>query len=796
MFKLNLKIALRNLWKFKGYTFINIAGLSIGMASCILIFLFVRFQLSYDEDPPKKDRIHRVVTNWKYNSFEDFSAGVPIPVVKVIKDEIPGIEKSAAIMRTGATIRVKDEAGKDIVKNRKAIFYTEPAFFDMFDIKWLIGKPEEALKAPKMVALSEKTAINFFGSNENAIGKTIILGTKTLLKVSGVFEDLPKNSSFPLGIVVSYETNPEKDDDCWDCTSSSDELYVLLKEGLNAEDLAGAVASFNKRRYESKGISGNQNNQLQPLRDIHFSENYDNFAQNTISKTEIYGLLIIGLFLMITACINFINLSTAQAIRRSKEVGVRKVMGGKRNQLFFQFLSETLIVTCAAMLIACVLAELAIPYMENLLGGELSFSLFAHPVIFIFIGGLILFVAFLAGFYPAIIISGFNPALAIKNKVVLKGSGLSLRKVLVVVQFAISIILIISTIVVVGQMEFMQNKSLGFDPHNVAMVGMPNDSLSRTRHQGFKERLLKIPGVKMASFCQDAPSSENINSTDFSFNGIKNDDFELRSLRVDENYFKLFDLKLVAGKVFTKSDTVNGFVVNESFLKRVYIDNPQEAIGKSITAHGSTLPIVGVVKDFNDRSLKASISGLAISTGRNSTGNIAIKMDEKYLGSALKEIEALWNSLFPNHVYQASQLTDSLKGFYDMERVMSTLFKVFAGVIIFISLIGLFGLMSFIATQRTKEMAIRKVLGATTFQLVRMLNGSFLWMVFIANLVAWPIAYLFVNNWLSGFAYRTDLNAWPFALAMCSSLLITLITVSVRSYRAALANAVDALKYE
>ena len=796
MFKLNLKIALRNLWKNKVYTCINVIGLSIGMASCILIFLFIRYQLSFDEGFKNENQIYRMVTDWKYDAFDDYSNGVSIPTVKVIKNEIVGLEKTAAIFRRWSIIRVRDAAGKDLIKKDETIYYSEPEFFEIFSAKWLFGNSYEALSQPNTVALSETSAKNYFGNVQNAMGKSITMGNKTLLKVTGIFKDMPKNSSFPLNIVVSYQTFPDKADNCWDCVSSGNELYILLKDGLKAEDITASLAQFNKKNYTDRKVAGNQHIKIEALRDIHFSEHYDNFSYQNISKTQLYGLAVIALFLIITACINFINLSTAQAINRAKEVGVRKVMGGMRKQLMIQFLSETFIVTLLAVLIACVLAELSIPQLQNIFKGKLEISLFQHPVIFIFMISLVLLVGFLAGFYPSIIMSGFNPALAIKNKVALNNGGLSLRKILVVVQFAISIILIVSTMVVMRQMEYVQKKPLGFNSSEVMMITLPNDSLSRLKHENFKQRLLSIPGVKMVSFCQNPPLSPNINSSDFTFNGIKNKDFEVRRMQADEDYYALFDLKLIAGKLFAKGDKGKGYVVNETFVKKVHINNPQDAIGKVINSNGEDIPIIGVIKDFNDLSLKEKISGLTISTGKNNYWRAAVKLDVNQVFVADKKVEELWNSMFPSQIYSSSFVNEDIKGHYETEKIIGFLFKVFAGIIVFISFIGLFGLMSFVATQRTKEMAIRKVLGATTFQLVKMLNGSFLLMVFIANVLAWPVAYVFVNSWLNGFAYRMELNVWPFLLAMMISITITLITVSFRSLKAAKSNAIDALKYE
>ncbi|MFC4144184.1 ABC transporter permease, partial [Pedobacter mendelii] len=709
MFKLNLKIAWRNLWKNKGYTFINVIGLSIGMASCILIFIFIRYELSFDEGFKNEDRIFRVVTDWKYNAYDDFSAGVPIPFSAAARNEIAGFEKVGSIVKRGGIISVKDAGGKEKIKSQEPVYYAQPDFFEIFnDIKWIYSAPELALSKPNMVVLSKAYAVKFFGDVKDAIGKTIKIENKTDLQVAGIIETMPQNSSFPLGIVISYETYAGRFNNNWDSVNSSSSSYVLLKEGLNADDLNESIARFNKKYYPVEKIAGNQKNRLQALKAIHFSEKYDNFADASINRSEIYGLAVIGLFLILTACINFINLSTAQSINRSKEVGVRKVMGGKRKQLIAQFLTETFAVSLIALLIACVITELAIPPMQNLFKGAIEFSLFSHPAIFLFMIILVVFVAFLAGFYPALIISGFNPVLAIKNKIALNGNGLSLRKILVVVQFSITVVLIIGTLVIIKQMRYVQEKSLGFNPNAVVMVGIPGDSISKIKYNTFKERVLKIPGVKELSFCQSPPLSSNINSSDFIYKGIKNKDFELRNMRADENFFKVFDLKLVAGKIFIKSDTANACVVNETFLKKMNILNPQDAIGKIIKASGNTVPIVGVVKDFNDQSLKENISGLAIFPGKNEYWNVAIKMDGEQLVSTMKEVETVWNSNFSNGIFDSNFVSQSINNYYESEKIMGTLFKVFAGVIIFISFIGLFGLISFVATQRTKEVAIRK----------------------------------------------------------------------------------------
>mgnify|MGYP003575162430 CR=1 FL=1 len=796
MFKLNLKIALRNLWKYKGYTAINIFGLSVGLASCILIFIFVRYQLSFDKDYANDDRIYRVVSSWEYADGNQFkSSGVPLPLAPAMRNDFSQFDKVAAIQQSGGIVKVKAQAGKAEVKDSEDIYYAEPSFFEIFNYSWLSGNPIQSLSSPNTVVLSEKMAKKYFGDWRNAIGNSINFDAEKDFKVTGVIKDNPQNSSFPLGIIFSYASYSSRNMKSWGSVSSSSECFVLLKNGVTSADLDKPLQQFVKKYYVEKG-PGKENHHFQPLNDIHHNEDYGNFSNQITPYKQIIGLAVIGLFLLLTACINFINLATAQAISRSKEVGVRKVMGSRRKQLIWQFLSETALITIISLLLACVFAELTLPKMENLFGGDVSFSLFGHPIIFVFLFGLLVLVSFLAGLYPALIMSGFSPALAIKNKVAANAGGVGLRKTLVVVQFAITAILIVSTLVVMKQMSFIRDKSLGFDTDAIAMIGLPADSASLLKHNGFKERLLAIDGVKSVSFNGGAPSSGNNNETSFTYNSSKSADFQVNVKTADDAYFKTFGLTLVAGKALSKSDTTKEFVVNETLLKKLNVKNPEEAIGKIMRIWGASGPIVGVVKDFNNYSLHEAIAPIAIFSRKTNNTRVALKLDKKEMAATLKNVEGAFNASFPDYVYENRFFDESLQGYYETERIMGALFKVFAGVVIFISFIGLFGLISFVATQRTKEIAIRKVLGASNFELVKMLNSSFMWMVLIANVVAWPVAYILISKWLTGFQYRIELSVWPFLIAMFISIIITLITVTLRSYKAARANTIDALKYE
>ncbi|MFD2288178.1 FtsX-like permease family protein [Pedobacter petrophilus] len=799
MFKLNLKIAWRNLWKNKGYTLINVLGLSIGMASCILIFIFIRYQISFDEGFKNEDRIYRITTNW--TSADGFfeSQGVPKPAPAALRNDFKNqIEKVGAICQDGGIIKVKDDAGKEKIKTMEDIFYAEPEFFQIMSFEWLQGNPVQSLSQPNTVVLSKDMATKLFGDWNKAVGRTINYQNREDFTVTGILQEMPENSSFPLNIVVSYQTfknhRNEKFDN-WGNVSSSDECYFLLKDGVSIDEVRGALPKFSEKYFEKDAISKQEIN-AQALSEIHYNENLGNFSNDVMPKKELYGLGIIGAFLMLTACINFINLATAQAVSRSKEVGVRKVMGSLRKQLIFQFLTETLTISVFALLVACVLTEVALPGMKSLFHDNISFSITSHPVILVFMIGLVLIVSFLAGFYPAMVMSGFSPALAIKNKITANAGGLSLRKILVVVQFSITVILIIGTLVVLRQMNYMREKPLGFNPSAIAMVGVRNDSLSLMKYQILQDRFSKIPGVLTTSFCRNGPSSSNNNESNFRYDGSEKANFQVNTKIADEYYFKTFGLKFVAGKGFSKSDTIKEVVVNETTLKKLNVVDFNDALGKKIKIFGKEATLVGVVKDFNNLSLHEPISPVLITSIKENYQNIAVKMDSKQILSIMPQIEKIWNDTYPENFYQASFVEDDISQYYETERVMGVLFKVFAGVIIFISFIGLFGLISFVATQRTKEVAIRKVLGASTIELVKMLNGSFLLMVFIANVIAWPLAYLFVSKWLSGFTYRIEVSIWPFALAMIISMLITLITVSFRSLKAVRANTIDALKYE
>lgn len=798
MFKLNLKIALRNLWKYRGYTAINIFGLAIGLASCILIFVFVKYETSYDKHFENSDRIFRIVTKWTYNDGNVFdSQGVPKPLAPAVRADFSQFEHVAAVQYSGGIVKIKQGAGQTDIKKSEIVYYAEPALFDILSFKWLYGNPTLSLNKPNQVVLSSEKAKEYFGDWKNAIGKTLMFNNSTLYKVAGILQESGPNTSLPLQIIFGYSNFQDRNMKEWGSVASNSECYVLLKPGVQVKDLELPMRKLVNKYENDKDAPGKVSHSFQPLSEIHHDDRYGSFAGTVTPYKQIWGISIIGLFLLLTACINFINLATAQAVSRSKEVGVRKVMGSKRKELVWQFLCETSLITFISLLLACVLTELALPSMRNLFGPNVTFGLFSSPTLIAFLLALQLLVSFVAGFYPALVMSGFSPALAIKNRVsTANAGGVGLRKTLVVVQFSITAILIVGTLVIIKQMSFIRSKSLGFDSQAVALVDIPNDSLSLIKFESVRNRIMEIKGVMDVSFSSAPPSSDNNNETSFTYNSSNRIDFSVNTKVADEHFFNTYGLKMVAGRVLSKSDTIKEFVVNETLLKKLNVGDPKEAIGKMIGLWGIKAPIVGVVKDFNNYSLHDGIAPIAIFSRKKNYSSMGVKLEPQAMVSAMKEVEKIFNSNYPESIYQMSFLEENIKNYYQTEQVMGTLFKVFASVVIFISFIGLFGLISFVATQRTREIAIRKVLGASDFELIKMLNSSFLWMVLIANVIAWPVAYIFIKQWLSGFHYRVDLSIWPFALAMLISMMITLITVSIRSYKAARANTIDALKYE
>jgi len=802
MFKNYLKTAIRNFNRNKSYALINTLGLAMGISAWFLIFFVVQFESSFDNFHPGRTSIYRVGTEYNNQDGISYSTGVAFPVAKGIRADFPQISNVASIFQQGGQVTVENGTIRQNKFQEDNFYFAEPEFFSMFNFPFLTGDAKTALKDPGSAVLTQATAEKFFGDWKSAIGKTIKYANKNLYTVTGILKNVPHNSDFPLSVVVSYAALPnivrKSNLDNWVSAFSQAYTFVVLPRELPINKFNAELIAFAKKHkppeYASDVFIG------QPLSEIHYDERFGNFNGHTFSHSLIKALSLIGMFLIVIACVNFVNLATAQAVNRSKEVGVRKVLGSGRKQLILQFLGETGLIVSIALILAISIASLALPFLNKLLDLQMATSFIANPKMILFIVTTGIIVTFLSGFYPAIILSGFNPITALKSKVTGKMvGGISLRRSLVVLQFVIAQVLIIGMFIVVSQMNFFRNASLGFDKAGIINVPVPNDSISHTKIDYLRNQLLANLSIKNVSFSYRSPSSQGNWNSDFKYNhSDKTTDFTTNLKWADPDYFKTYSLQFVAGRPYFPSDTVREFVVNETLLRKLGVTDPKEAIGKQLDFWdgGKVGNIVGVIKDFNSYSLQEPMAPVVLSTWKDIYQTINIKIKPGAEKAVLSFVEKLWTSQFPDYAYQYKFLDQTIANFYKQENELSQLYKIFAGIAIFISCLGLYGLVSFMAVQRTKEVGIRKVLGASAQTIIYLLSKEFTVLIIIAFIISAPIAYYIMHQWLQNYTYRIPLSATIFIFAMISSILIAWVTVAHRAVKAALANPVKSLRTE
>ncbi len=814
MFKNYFKTAWRNLVSRKTYAAINILGLAVGVATSLIIFLVIHYEISYDDFHSKKERIARVVTTYSNNSngaITSRQGSVPIMLPDALRTDFPQIEKVAAVWNIGgAQIHIpipgKDLADEKRVKQSNGLYFVDPTLFDIFDYQWLAGSAER-LKDPNMVVLNESVANTFFGDWRKAMGQTVQMWSfRVPLQVVGVFKDLPANTDMEVKMGASYSTFKNlsagwfasRD---WEHVPWSSECFLLLPEGKEASSFDASLNGFVKKYFPLQ-IAGKQTKVtlgFQPLRDVHLSEDFGTYKGDALTHKELWSLSFIGFFLLLVACINFINLATAQSVTRAKEIGVRKVLGSNRSQILKQFLNETALITLTALVLGYLLAELVLPFASGLMEKPLSLNLIKNPAIAVFLLLLGLVVNFLAGFYPGMVLSGFNPIAAIKNKISNSSiGGISLRRGLVVLQFVIAQLLIIGTIVVVQQMKFFREQPMGFDKNAVAFVELPSDSLDQTRYGYLKTEMLKIPGVESASFCLDAPASFGSNNSSFYFDSdpIKKD-FSVNLQFADTSYLTTMRIGLAAGRVPNPSDTMRELLVNETLVKKLGIRSPNEIIGKTLSFDENVrLPVVGVMHDFNSKSLKEAVTPFVLATNSHAYNYISMRLTPATMKTALEQVEKTFAQTYPTYIYDLSFLDEQIARFYKTEALASQLFKVAAFLAIFISCLGLYGLVSFMAAQKTREVGIRKVLGASVQSIVLLFSKEFTVLIGIAFLIAAPAGYFLMQEWLRGFYYHINMGLLIFILAILISVIIAWATVGYKAIRAAVANPVKSLRTE
>ena len=795
MLKNYFLIAFRNLAKHKAFTYINIAGLTLGITCALFIFLIVKFELSFDTYHTKGDRIYRVITGSRPDDPESYHAGTPHGLAPVLKEEFPEVEKVAVIKRINSQKR-QFKIDNDIVKLSNS-YFVSPEFFEVFDYEWINGNPEKSLSEQGQMVITESIAKTYFDGD--ALGKRVRMNNEYDLVVSGVIKDLPKNTDNPFEVAISHATYAASDDydkEYSPSHSSGYHTYVLLKENTDYKTLDAKFPAMIEK-YAGKEVAEKfLAHVLQPMSDVHFNEIWSNgnFKNQITSKKSIWTIALIGIFILLIACINFINLTTAQAGKRAKEVGVRKVMGSSRKQLVFQFMGESFTLTLVATILSVVLTSILLPYLKTLLEINLDEQLlFSNDVIL----GLVIqcvVVSLLAGFYPAMVLSGYNPVFIFKSNQSSNNFGaLWLRKGLVVFQFTITQILIIATIVVVSQQSYFRNASLGYDKQAVVIVDLPEYEEGKT--EAIKNKLAQYPSIKGISFSLNAPSATSnkwFNLFWHESDPDKGKGVEMKP--VDVNYTDVYDIPLLAGTPLRNGDS--SILVNEAFIKEIGFTNPQDAVGEMIKCGGENIFIKGVVQDFHSLSLHEKIYPVMLVDLKSHFRMASFKIDLSKVTEAIDLIEDQWQESFPGYYVNYRFLDDDLESWYDKERRTSRLLSLFAGIAIFIGCLGLYGLISFITNQRAKEVGIRKVLGASAQHIIYLFSKEFALLISLAFILAAPIAYYLMHEWLNTFTYRIEIGWWIFAIAAVSGMLITGFTIGFKSIKTSLANPIDSLRNE
>ncbi|KAA8484448.1 putative ABC transport system permease protein [Arcticibacter tournemirensis] len=788
-----LKIAFRNLWRHKGFSFINILGLAVGMTAFFLIFLYVSMELSYDNFHKKADRIYRIISDIKTPTEILKASGPSWAVPPHLKLDFPEIESFVRISNASLLVR------KDNIKFQEDnSLFADSAFFQVFDFKLIKGDGRTALSNQLSIVLTETTARKYFG-NSDPLGQTLLLtGDAHPAKVTGVMKDIPENSQIKADMLVSMSTLTENFnrglDDQWGNYGAS--AYILLKPGTDAKALERKFPAFMERR---NGKEARENKMsatlfLEPLPDVYLRSTRN--GSKTGNITNVYIFSIIGIFILLIACINFINLSTARSVERAKEVGIRKVVGAAKTQLSRQFIGESLIVCLIAFVISVLLSATLRPLFNQLAGKTVSEGIFGSgsQLLILFLCSIVM--GLLAGIYPALVLASFRPVSVLKGRFASGTKGILLRKGLVVAQFTISITLIIATLVVYNQMDFMRNRDLGFSKDQIMVINTNSDP-ART---AFKESISGLAGIKSTALSSSVPGGGNPGA----YSEIENTKGEMQVANldlyfVDFDYIPQFKIKMVAGRPFSKefgTDTTKAMVLNEAAVRMFGYSSPQQAIGKRFRQWGREGTIVGVMKDFHYRSLQREIKPLSMRIEPNGCELISVKVSPANLPSTIAAIEKKWNAMIPGRPFSYYFLDEFFDRQYRSEEQFGKLFLNFAILAIFISCLGLLGLASYSTIQRTREIGIRKVLGANVSAIVRLLSIDFLRLVVTAFVISSPLAWLLMHQWLKDFAYKIDISWVVFAVAGSSAVLIALATISFQALKAAVANPVKSLRTE
>lgn len=808
MFKNYLKIAYRNLLKKKVYSFINILGLGIGMACCVLIFMFVQDELSYDQFNEKGDRIYRVVHGYfsedeqaESNSRENYWVWGNAPVGPALELDFPEIEK---VVRFSGKADILFTIG-DQTQQEEGIVFMDSTVFDVFSWELVEGDPQKALVAPYSVVLSESTAKKYFGDQE-ALGKTL-KGSEVAGRanpgdytVTGVMKDLPSNSHLKFNTLLSLSTFHQSRPSAFDSWGYVDTYtYFLVSEIFDQQAFEAKLPEFLARRASEEN-GPNYTIGIEPLKDVYLRSEVQRQPGETASLTNIYVFSVIGLFILGIAIINFMNLSTARSMERAKEVGIRKSIGADKNSLIFQFLGESLVIVFLSAIVAVIFVSLAMPLMNQLTGKELILNSIVNWQTIPFFLGIVLVVGLLAGSYPALILSSFRPVSILKGINKSDAKGANLRKGLVVFQFSLSIALIAGTIIVYNQMSHLLDKDMGFDKEQMLIVDYNYDGQVNNVSSALENELENNPNIVSVAFSRSVPGSHFPNAGTI----IENPEGEMIQqgqaiFQVGLDFIDHFDLELVAGRSYSRdypSDSTSALVVNEAAARQYGYSNPADIVGKKFDQWGRAGEVIGVVKDFNYISLHNTVEPLTLPFEAYASRYMSIKVNTGNLPTTLSEIENVWKELAPHRPFIYSFLDEDFNSQYESDFRFRQIFTTFSVLAIMIACLGLLGLATYTAEQRTKEIGIRKVLGADVGSIVGLLSKDFIKLVLIAILVATPVAWFGMNKWLEGFAYQVPVHWWVFFVSGVLAVIVALVTISFQAIKAAMMNPVNSLKNE
>lgn len=808
MLKTYFKTIFRNIWKNRVTSAINVLALTLGLSSVMFLFIQTEYENNFDTLQPKADQIYRVNITMSYPNRVHRDGNTQSMLVNVMRNEFLDMEAAFQVIGpTGPLITINPGSQNEkIFEESFNMFYADSVFLKYMDYDFIAGNPRTALDTRNAIVLSTKLVSKYYPS---FVGKEIeLLGTELgihdslRLYVTGVIETPPSNSNFPFEMLVSnevYYQQNEWDRDSWGNIASG-LTFAVLPESMDPKQIDQRFPDALSKYLDEDDLERSSYSLLN-LKELHTTADWGVFNGNYASNPAMtIGFLAVGLFILISACINFINLQTAQAINRSKEVGIRKVMGGKRSQLILQFLVETFILTFVAFILALWLTELALDGWNDLLSMvRMDLQITTSSLIFGVI--LIVIVSILAGLYPALKLSSFQPSESLRSGFSLlneKKNGLSLRQVLVVTQFVITQVLIIGTIVIARQMDYFINKDMGFEKDGmITFTAYQPDSRQIDR---ISQTIEAMPAVSSYSISSGPPMDAGRFATAFWEVGHEDKDMmRTRNKFVDHRFLEHFKIELAAGRNFRSdeyNDTIDAFIVNEALVKQLEVSSPEEAIGKQLRCYGINARIVGVTKNFHIDKMDKAIDPLIMFPIRDQVRNVTISVKDGQLGSVLPSIETLWSELFPSRVFDYETVDELMQDSYAVENIMIKSIRVFSLLAILIGCLGLYGLVSFMANRKMKEMGIRKVLGATFQQVLFIFSKRFFILTFIAFLISAPLGYLAMETWLSNYVFRIPLDWQVFTLAFLATLFLTSVTVAYIATRTALTNPADTLQFE